>query len=148
MCIEQLKNLLNKNKLMPPQPLIDISHTEVLTKLRSELGTDCKIYLSDHNYQTTNLSELTRFLTYDNTDKYVYKSEYLDCDDFSYRLHGQLSIPGWSGLVFGILWIYTGTGGHAVNIFMDTETTIWIVEPQSDKIFRIPLDWTPWVAMI
>ena len=148
MCIEQLKNLLNKNKLLPPRPLIDISHTEVLTKLRSELGQDCKIYLSDHNYQTTILSELTRFLAYDNTDKYTYKNEYLDCDDFSYRLHGQLSIPGWSSLVFGILWALTETGGHAVNIFMDTDTTIWIVEPQSDKIFRIPLSWTPWVAMI
>jgi len=148
MCIKYLENILNKKTIQPPQPLTNITHTEVLTILRSEMGENCKIYLSDKEYKTTILSELKRFLRQDDTDKYTYISEYLDCDDFSYRLHGQLSIPEWSSLVFGILWADTGTGGHAVNIFMDSNDDIWIVEPQNDKIFPIPDGWKPWVIMI
>lgn len=65
---------------------------------------------------------------------YNYKEEKLSltpaCDDFSYRLMGQLSIPEWSGIAFGIVW----TNLHALNCFIDDKGKFWFIEPQSDKL--------------
>jgi len=141
-------NIFSKDKLGKPSPLINIDNTEVMSILRAEMGTECVIYLSDADYQVTSKAEIVRFLSLDDSDKEKYVSEYYDCDDFSYRLHGQFSIPGWSSLAFGILWSGTPNGGHAINCFIDEDREVWVVEPQNDSIFKLPKNWEPWIIIM
>ena len=115
---------------------------EVLTILRAEFGHEFNLFLSDAKYKSIPKEVLEEILAYDTTDLYRYISEYFDCDDFSYRLMGQLSTPDYGALTFGIAWVSTGRGGHALNVFIDDEENVWMVEPQNDKIFKFPEDWT------
>ena len=57
------------------------------------------------------------------------------CDDFSYRLMGQFSIPGWSDLAFGIVWT-SKPYAHALNCMIDEEERFWFVEPQTDELIE------------
>ena len=100
------------------------------------------IYLSDVWYWLCSEADIETFLAQDDTNKAVaylpygtppgmtYVSEERDCDDFSYRLMGQLSIPEWSGIAFGIVW----TDKHALNCFIDETGKFWFVEPQTGKL--------------
>ena len=53
-----------------------------------------------------------------------------NCDDYSFRLMGQVSNPGWSDIAFFIVW----GGTHAYNCFIDNTPQAYIIEPQLDKI--------------
>lgn len=148
MCFKIICDWLNNRKLIKPATLSPIDHSEIYTILKAELGEGCAIFLSDMNYWTTNIEEIKRFLSLDDSDKYNYTVEKFDCDDFSYRLMGQFSVPGWSELPFGIIWVGIKDGGHALNCFVDINREVWLIEPQNDKVFRIPKDWTPWLVMM
>jgi hypothetical protein len=150
MCIDFLRNKICKPKTNIEPPLLkdDITHGEVLTILRSEFGEKCGIYLSDINYRTCDIKEIERFMKLDDTDKYKYVPCFFDCDNYSFRLMGNLSVPGWSDLTFGIFWCGTPNGGHALNCFVDVERTVWIIEPQNNTVFRLPDDWTPWLVIV
>jgi hypothetical protein len=151
MCKETICKILgcNKQTINIPEPnnLEKINATEVLTALQSEFP-EARLYLSDEDYMTTTVEELRNYLRYDIVDNYKYISEYFDCDDFSYALMGNLSNPKWGCLTFGILWTDTETGGHAVNCFIDKDRTVWIIEPQTDSIFRLPKEWIPYMIMM
>ena len=88
------------------------------------------IYLSDSQYWLCSDEDVENFLIQDDTNKMGFIGEELDCDDFSYRLMGQLSIPDWSGIAFGVVW----TNLHALNCLVDEAGTFWFIEPQSDKL--------------
>ena len=88
------------------------------------------IYLSDSLYWLCSVADIETFLAQDDTNKTGYISEERDCDDFSYRLMGQLSIPNWSGIAFGIVW----TNLHALNCFIDEGGKFWFIEPQTNKL--------------
>ena len=88
------------------------------------------IYISDNQYWLCSENDIESFLNLDETNKRFYVTEEFDCDDFSYRLMGQLSIPQWSGIAFGIVW----TNLHALNCFIDEAGKFWFIEPQSDKL--------------
>ena len=88
------------------------------------------IYLSDAWYWLCSDADIETFLGIDRTNKDQYVAEEHDCDDFSYRLMGQLSIPEWSGVAFGIVW----TDKHALNCFIDEAGKFWFIEPQTDKL--------------
>ena len=157
MCIKWIKSLFNKESNDEeedtedsfPTILEPLDINEVYTVLTAELGDKCAIFLSDSYYETTTKDKLQKFLKLDNTDQYEYKKEIFDCDDFSYRLVGNLSIPGWASLPFGILWTYLPNGsGHALNIFIDTDSEVWIVEPQNDNIYKMPKNWKPIIVMM
>jgi hypothetical protein len=150
MCIEYLKNIFCKPKIEiePPKIKDDVTHSELLTIIKAEFGEKCGIYLSDMNYKTCDIKEIERFIKSDDTNRYKYIHEYYDCDDYSFRLLGNLSIPGWSDLTFGIFWCGTPQGGHALNCFVDVERTVWIIEPQNNTVFRLPDDWTPWLVIV
>jgi hypothetical protein len=91
------------------------------------------IYLVDRKYQLIKKAEMIDFLNYDKTDLIKYVPEYHDCDDFSFRLMGQFSIPEWSGIAFGIAFSKV----HAFNIFISDKKEIFIIEPQKDLVWRI-----------
>ena len=135
--------------ISPPNYLEEIGYDEVYSTLNAEFP-ECTLLLSDNRYKTTTKQELMRFLKEDNTDKYGYVSEWFDCNNFSYHLHGNISSPSWGCLPFGILWTTTSGGGHAINCFVDNNREIWLIEPQNDLMFKLdskPI-WKPYVVMM
>ena len=50
---------------------------------------------------------------------------------------GDLSMPGWAALPFGIIWIGLDHSGHALNCFIDSDRKVWLIEPQSDAIISV-----------
>lgn len=100
--------------------------------LRDALGDKCLLFLVDWKYKIPTLESIKKFLEEDKTDLYKYIPEWLDCDDFSFRLMGQFSVPGWSDIAFGIA---TSTS-HAYNIVVadDNGLKVYLIEPQNDKI--------------
>jgi len=129
-----------KYGISKPKDTQEITNTELYSLLVSEFQCDM-IELSDWKYKTAPFGEYVRFLNYDATDELIYTSEFFDCDDFSVRLHGNITIPYWSALAFGELWVITPDGGHAVNLFIDNNFDVWVVEPQTDEIFTMPDNW-------
>jgi len=109
-----------------------IEHEELLSLLQTHLP-EAGIYLSDREYLLCKYDDMALFLAQDETNKMGYIPEERDCDDFSYRLMGQFSIPGWSDLCFGIVW----TDYHALNCMIDEDKKIWFIEPQTDEIKEI-----------
>ena len=71
------------------------------------------------------------FLAYDQTEKLSYVGELYDCDDFAYRLMGNLSVPPWAETASGIIC----TESHAFNCFIDSDGKLWYIEPQTDTIY-------------
>ena len=130
--------------ITPPNYLEEIGFSEVDTILKAEFP-DATILLSDNKYNTTTKEELQRFLKNDITDKWQYVSEYMDCDDYSWSVLGRISNPDWGCLPFGYVWTNTSTGSHAVNIFIDNNREVWIIESQTDAVFKCPNDWKPYL---
>lgn len=141
LCKPQVKNIR-------PQYLEDIGFTEIYTILKAAYP-ECPIYIGDREYKTTSVIELKRFLRDDLTDIEKYVDEYFDCEDFSFRLMGNLSNPAWGSLPFGIMWTQReNDGAHAVNLFIDNNREVWIVEPQNDNMFKMPNTWHPYLIII
>ena len=137
----------NSGNIPPPNPLDDMDSSEVLTLLRAEFP-NAQILLSDAKYKTTTKKEIERYLKYDLTDTWDYVPEYFDCDNSSYSLMGHLSNPDWGCLTFGIVWTKVPGGAHAVNCFIDNNGEVWIVEPQTDSISKLPDNWEPYLVMM
>ena len=77
---------------------------ETFPQLEYDLSPE-KIDLADRKYKLTTVAEMNRFLAKDDTDKIKW-GEAPDCDDFTRRLLGNLTIPGWWSLAKGDIWIY------------------------------------------
>lgn len=122
--------------LLIPKPkgkrkIVDVDTVEAV--LREALGKECILFLVDHKYKVPTLESVKKFLKEDKTDLYKYLGDWYDCDDFSFRLMGQFSIPGWSDITFGIATSIF----HAYNCLIaedNAEAKVYIVEPQTDKI--------------
>lgn len=98
-----------------------------------------RIYLSDNRYLLVPSGEVEKLLDWDATDEFVYVPELYDCDDFQFRLWGQVnSLPEWAGLSMGIIWF--SDPPHAMNIFVDIDGNVWLIEPQNDDMFQRPPD--------
>lgn len=137
-----------KAKGLPkPKILFDITAGEVAQVVK-QACPKAQILLSDSYYKTTTIDELKRFVKDDDTNEYRYISEYHDCDNFSFQLMGSIHNVDWGALPCGIIWTSTPQGGHAVNCFIDNQHIFWIIEPQNDKIFELPIDWIPYLVII
>ena len=115
-----------------PEPIVPtstkrIERMDLYALLRAEAST-AEIFLSDKNYLLCNKADIKAFLAQDETNKMGYVPEERDCDDFSYRLLGQFSVPGWSDL-------------HALNCFVTENKEFWLVEPQNDTLQSGLLPW-------
>jgi hypothetical protein len=149
---EMLCNLLDcckDERIDAPNDLENIDFDELYSVLSAEFP-EAHILLADEKYKTTSKSEIERYLEEDVLDKLKYVSEYYDCDDFSFALKGKLSNPDWGKLPFGILWTETRSGAHALNCFVDKDREVWIIEPQTDEIFKLSSKpkWKPYLCMI
>ena len=143
----QLERDLAPFRIPPPKVSGELDSRILTGLLNEQLGTECVKRISDGNYKLVARSEMERFLKEDLTDSYKYKGNDYDCDDFSFRLMGMLSAPGWAKLATGIIW-GEFPKPHAINCFVDSKHTFWLIEPQNDKIFRMPHNWKAiWVAI-
>lgn len=112
-----------------------IDWTEVEVLLKRAFGEKCVFFLVDQKYKVPTLENVKKFLVEDKTDEYRYVPEWLDCDDFSFRLMGQFSYPGWSDIAFGIAVSQV----HAYNCVIaerDGKMEVYLIEPQTDEVFR------------
>jgi hypothetical protein len=106
-----------------------------------------RLYLSDSRYLLVPRDEVERLLTWDATDGFSYVSELYDCDNYEFRLWGQVnSLPEWAGVSLGMIWF--SEPAHAMNIFVDVEGKVWIIEPQNDAIFESPPDCKAYLIMM
>ena len=126
-------NFLKIGKPLPeklkPKSTREISIGDISTLLYHKFP-GVPVYLSDSVYKLCGLDDINAFLAQDQTNKMGYMAEEFDCDNFSYRLMGQFSVPDWSGLAFGLVW----TDLHALNCVIDQNEDFWFVEPQSDAL--------------
>ena len=143
MCISKIF----KNLICPPAPVIIpepvvtemplptvkrvVDGNYVFNILNNALPTAPHIYISDNYYELCSKEDYQRYLAWDKTNEYVYIPEKFDCDDFTYRLTGNLSIPEWSVIADGTIWTET----HAYKLFIDNTGKLWFVEPQTDALF-------------
>ncbi len=114
-----------------------VDWTEIQKLLKEAFGEKCTLFLVDGKYRIPTLASFKKFLKEDKTDLYKYVPEEMDCDDFSFRLMGQVSYPGWSDIAFGIAISQT----HAYNCIVAEDAgqnKVFLVEPQSDRIFLAP----------
>jgi hypothetical protein len=88
------------------------------------------IWMADNWKYLCKWDDVALFLAQDETNKAEYIAEEHDCDDFSFRLKGQFSVPAWSALALGICWTTT----HALNCFVCEDRRLWFIEPQTDAI--------------
>lgn len=110
---------------------------ECLMREFPEVGD--RLYLSDSRYLLVPTEEVEKFLNWDATDEFIYVPEVYDCDNFEFRLWGQInSLPEWAGVSLGIIWLTDPP--HAVNVFVDIDGNVWLIEPQNDEIFEKPPD--------
>jgi len=116
----------------PPIERGKISYKD-LYQLLSEKFEHASVYLSDSDRSLCDIEDIDIFLDQDKTNHEIYVSQEYDCDDFTYRLMGQFSIPGWAKFSKGILW----TSTHAQMCFVDANLDIWIIEPQTDGYSKL-----------
>lgn len=95
------------------------------------------LYLPDYQYKTCTVEDIKRFLEWDKTERIKYEAEAFDCDDFSWRLKGNITIKPWSSIPFFVVW----TNLHALNGFIDNQGLFYFVEPQSNEIQTELKDW-------
>ena len=129
----------SEEPLPKPPPPTSTKRMErgALHRILNLAAPKAKVYTSDRSFLLCKKDDVKRFLEWDKTNRVKYVAEALDCDDFAYRLLGQISIPEWSDLAFGMVW----TNRHALNCFVDEDGVMYFVEPQSDKIQTKLEDW-------
>jgi len=118
-------------EVIKPTSVARISITDLRSLIKDKYP-GCDLYLSDKEYLLCSHDDIALFLAQDSSNKETYIEEKYDCDDFSYRLMGQFSIPDWSDLAFGIIW----TQIHAFNIMITEQEEILFVEPQTDELIE------------
>ena len=117
--------------ITPPKTTGKICWLKVYNIL--QFNTNCnEINLYDEYYKTAPKSEFERMIDHSIVDKGIYSVDYHDCDDYSFALKGEFSIPKWSALIFGLAFFEN----HVACIFIDDKNNVWLVEPQSDEIKR------------
>lgn len=103
---------------------------------------------SDAQYKLVDVEHFKNWLRFNPVSSRTYIADVHDCDNFSKELLGDVS--KWDpGLAFGEIWMRPPGGGcHALNWLMDIDRTVWLVEPQNDKVFRPTTLWfTYWLRL-
>lgn len=141
--ISDLEDQLEAGVMKPPvAPKIKgkILWMEVMDLLEKLFPNDMdKVHISDKEFEITAISEMRRFIDWDNTNRYPYIAEVHDCDDFALALAGSFAkYPEWSGFPQSFIWAKLGLGYHAFSIciawpsFEDRTPTVYFIEPQND----------------
>jgi hypothetical protein len=136
-----IRALLGQPEPVPDEPkptkAVQVTGQQVFEVIEKVVPQAAHVYLSDNIYWLCSREDVDTFLKFDDTNRAKYVTEQHDCDDFSYRLMGQLSDQVWSGIAFGIVW----TDVHALNCFIDENFKLWFVEPQTGAVKDKLDDW-------
>jgi len=104
----------------------------ILTAKLNEMGDDiAALYPSDTLCKIYNKTDVIEFLGLNEVDKITFVSEVMDCDDFAAEVYGK-GLP--------LIW----TNKHALSWFIDENSVLWFVEPQSDQIASNLDNWQGW----
>ncbi|MDD4247502.1 MAG: lectin MOA-related protein [Methanosarcina sp.] len=124
--------------MIPRQARIEpLSSQELITAITNEFGEECARIVLDRTYITVDLAWFKTFITkYSSVDSRKYVKESFDCDSFSFVLKGEIERLE-QGLAFGLLTVKTETCYHMLNFFVAQDLTVYLMEPQSDAIFRL-----------
>jgi len=118
-----------------PTSTAKITGTELWSLLHKKFP-EAELYISDASYLLASYDDIALFLAQDATNKFDYKKCY-DCDNFSFRLMGQFSVPEWSALTLGIVW----TDKHALNVVVTEKKQVYFIEPQDDTLNEELKNW-------
>lgn len=142
--VNTLRNSLDEFIQIPKQTSIKRIYKDGLKKAIVDTFGNKGLYVfdqSDLDYKLVDKEYFKSFLENNTVNHLKYIPTKFDCDDFSDVLMGDVN--RWDGdLCFGTIWVNTTAGSHALNVFIDTEEKVWLCEPQSDKIFTMPDDWS------
>jgi len=130
--IDILKLLFFKKE--KPQIISYIELNNIIPYIRNQAG---KIYLInpdlkvlDNEYALLTKTQIEEFLKSDWTNFRNYRKEKFDCDDFAIVLLGRFHEK------FGNCSVgFACSDTHAFNFFVDEKRKLWLIEPQTDKIF-------------
>ncbi len=113
-----------------------ITRKECMTAFKPLILTDTIQAFADNLYKTVSKSDMEKFLVKDKTSlRKYYVTEFFDCDDFAFRLKGNITTQNNADIAFFIVW----TSTHAFNAFIDHNHKVWFIEPQTDEILD-PVD--------
>ena len=120
----------------------------ILSTIAMALGVGGIFRLADASYREMTDEDEQRFFEFlkkDKTDLEKYIAEDFDCDDFEFRLHGEVhKDPAFAAMPIFITWVSWNTEqgrvGHAVKSYYK-DGIVKIVEPQNDRIFDVPESW-------
>lgn len=100
---------------------------------------DLQVNTGDEFYEAVTTQQVMSIYQNSGLPGYQWKPNYFDCDDFSYVYKAQASKDAYAavpeyGYAVGIVFASAPSGGHAVNVFIDTAGTVRIIEPQDGQI--------------
>ncbi len=134
--IEEFRNQLAYFKkcakattLENPECLGIISNTELYSLLKPYCD---EVHLSDRVYGLTSVEEAKEYSELTKVAVNDWEKDKFDCDEFSFALMGYWNLDLYQ-FSFGIAWSKT----HAFNIFVDNEKKVYVVEPQSNRFYKI-----------
>ena len=103
------------------------------------LHPSVQILMFDREYYTPYKTEVQAVLKKDKTDRTKWFPEFNDCDDKSWLLKSAFVKEAYltqKNYAFGLAGGYLGGQHHMVNFFVDKRKQVWLVEPQTDKIYK------------
>jgi len=130
--IDFIKQLFIKKE--QPQIISYVELNNIIPYVKNQAG---KIVLNNPNlkaldsqYALLTKKQVEDFLKSDWTNFRLYRKEKFDCDDFAIILWGKFHEK------FGNCSVgFACSDEHAFNFCVDESRKLWIIEPQTDKIF-------------
>ena len=100
------------------------------------------IFLADACYMEADEELIQMILDADLGDREEYEAEEFDCDDFAFRLMGIFhQNRETAAMPIFITWVSWPGAAHAVlSYYYDDQ--VRIIEPQNDRVFPVPEDWS------
>lgn len=129
-----LRSIFCERYIPPPVDVKVYPHQKIKNLLLGQLPISeaCSVFLLDRDYELPDKKDIVRFLEKDKTNYYKYSKEEYDCEKFTYRLMGNLSVPGWADLAV----FFMCGNHHAFASFIDSDDKVWVIEPQSDRVIK------------
>ena len=107
------------------------------------------LHFGDSEYIDARMNSINEVVESDTIDMWAYR-DFFDCEDFAFGLMGAFHHNEYTAamaiFVFYVSWEDAGTHSHALNGFYN-DGQIILIEPQNDRFFTVPEDWTLDVLM-
>lgn len=138
--VNDIKNLILKVLPFLKKKGMKISSFE-LRRILSNFN--CDVVLPDEEYYLETEDKIREIIKKDKTDQLTYRPEAFDCDDFAYILKSTFVKEAYrdqkrlAPFAFGFVYGYYKGGGHAVNIYVNSDKQVKMIEPQSDRDIQL-----------